>query len=82
MAAARTSANGKLRTSKIRQSRRVLARVSIAARTVRHCSGGSGGMRINIAVTAGQTGCPAGLSLTGATFMALGTCFLGWEGSS
>jgi hypothetical protein len=70
-------ASRRLRTSKIRQSRRVLARVSSAAQIVRHCSGGSGGMRISI--TAAQTGRPAGLSLGGAIFMALGN-LLPWTG--
>jgi hypothetical protein len=67
---------GKLRTSKIRHSRTVLAVVSSADSTACHCSGGSGGMRINIAVTSRQPGRRAGLSLAGATFIALGTYFL------
>jgi hypothetical protein len=74
-------ANGTLPTSKMRQSLRVLAVVS-SARTVRHFSAGSGGMRINIVITADQTGRAARFSLAGATFMTLGTCFLGREGSS
>jgi hypothetical protein len=68
MTAATTRQNGMLLTSKMRQSLRVLSWVSSAARTVRHFSGVSGGMRISIIVTAGQIG----LSLGGATFMALG----------
>jgi hypothetical protein len=77
MAAARRRTNGRLLTSRITHSLRVLSWVSSAARTVFHFSGGSDGMRINIAVTAGQTG----LTLAGATFITMGTCFLGPGGA-
>lgn len=75
---ARMRTKGMLPISKIRQSRRVMARDSSAVRTVRHFSGGSGGMRI-ITVTAGHPS-PTVLSAAVVTFIVLGTFFLGWRG--
>lgn len=79
MAAARTRPNGRLLTSRIKQSLRVLAALSRASLIVRHFSGESGGMRSSIACHRRSGGAPAGLGVAGVIVIALGTFLLGAE---